>query len=128
MQYPARRLRLRPGEDQSARCGSVQQRIDLTAADCVIEPVDAFPPWRCPLPRQRPKFDFKGKSGRVWKLNVRDGRIGKVIRACQDLPGQELFQHVDDDSEIRDLTSSEVNGNLRVISGQYQSMDWDQRH
>jgi hypothetical protein len=35
---------------------------------------------------------------------------------------------VDEDSEIRDLTSSDVNGNLRVISDQYQSMDWDQRH
>jgi DNA topoisomerase-1 len=36
------------------------------------------------------RFNFKGKSGRVWRLGVRDRRIAKVIRACQDLPGQEL--------------------------------------
>ena len=59
------------------------------------------------------KFNFKGKSGKVWKPNVRDCRIAKVIRVCQDLPGQELFQYVGDDSEIRDLTSSDVNDYLR---------------
>lgn len=64
------------------------------------------------------KFNFKGKSGKVWKLNVRDRRIAKVIRACQDLPGQELFQYVDDDGEIRDVTSSDVNDYLREITGE----------
>jgi DNA topoisomerase-1 len=64
------------------------------------------------------KFNFKGKSGKVWKLDVRDRRIAKVIRACQDLPGQELFQYVDDDGETRDVTSTEVNAYLREISGE----------
>lgn len=62
------------------------------------------------------KFNFKGKSGKVWKLNVRDRRIAKVIRDCQDLPGQELFQYVDDNGEIRDITSSDVNDYLRDIT------------
>lgn len=64
------------------------------------------------------KFNFKGKNGKVWKLNVRDRRIAKVIRACQELPGQELFQYVDDNGETRDVTSSDVNDYLREISGQ----------
>jgi DNA topoisomerase-1 len=64
------------------------------------------------------KFNFKGKSGRVWKLHVRDRRIAKVIRACQDLPGQELFAYVDDDGQTRNLTSSDVNSYLRDISGE----------
>jgi DNA topoisomerase-1 len=63
------------------------------------------------------KFNFKGKSGKVWKLNVRDRRIAKVIRACQELPGQELFQYVDESGETRDVTSSDVNAYLREISG-----------
>ena len=63
------------------------------------------------------KFNFKGKSGKVWKLNVRDRRIAKVIRACQELPGQELFQYLDDGGETRDVTSSDVNAYLREISG-----------
>jgi DNA topoisomerase-1 len=63
------------------------------------------------------RFNFKGKSGKVWKLSVRDRRIAKVIRACQELPGQELFQYVDDDGETRDVTSADVNAYLREISG-----------
>lgn len=64
------------------------------------------------------KFNFKGKSGKVWRLNLRDRRIARVVRACQDLPGQELFQYIDDDGAIRDVTSSDVNEYLREISGQ----------
>jgi DNA topoisomerase I len=63
-------------------------------------------------------FNFKGKSGKVWRLGVRDRRIAKVIRACQDLPGQELFQYIDEDGELRDLTSSDVNAYLKEISGE----------
>jgi DNA topoisomerase-1 len=64
------------------------------------------------------KFNFKGKSGKIWKLNVRDRRIAKVIRACQDLPGQELFQYVDENGENRDVTSTDVNTYLREVSGE----------
>ncbi len=64
------------------------------------------------------KFNFKGKSGKLWKLNVRNRRVAKVIRACQELPGQELFQYLDEDGETRDVTSSDVNAYLREISGE----------
>ena len=64
------------------------------------------------------RFNFKGKSGKVWRLDVRDRRIAKVIRACQELPGQELFQYVDESGETRDVTSSDVNDYLREISGE----------
>jgi DNA topoisomerase-1 len=62
------------------------------------------------------RFNFKGKSGKVWRLGVRDRRIAKVVRACQDLPGQELFQYVDESGEMRDVTSSDVNAYLKEIS------------
>lgn len=64
------------------------------------------------------KFRFKGKSGKVWKLEICDRRIAKVVRCCQDLPGQELFQYVDEDDQIRDVTSSDVNSYLREITGE----------
>jgi DNA topoisomerase-1 len=64
------------------------------------------------------KFNFKGKSGKIWKVKVRDRRIAKVIRACQDLPGQELFQYVDETGNNRDVTSSDINEYLRSISGE----------
>jgi DNA topoisomerase-1 len=63
------------------------------------------------------RFNFKGKSGKVWRLGIRDRRIAKVIRACQELPGQELFQYVDDTGATRDVTSSDVNDYLKEISG-----------
>src|SRR5215210_7159744 len=43
------------------------------------------------------RFQFKCKSGKVWRLKVKDRRIAKIVRACQDLPGQELFQYIDED-------------------------------
>jgi DNA topoisomerase I len=64
------------------------------------------------------RFNFKGKSGKVWRVAVRDRRIAKVIRACQELPGQELFQYVDEAGAIVDVTSADVNAYLREISGE----------
>jgi DNA topoisomerase I len=64
------------------------------------------------------RFNFKGKGGKVWRLRMRDRRIAKVIRACQELPGQELFGYVDEAGEARDITSSDVNAYLREISGE----------
>ncbi|HZY23387.1 MAG TPA: DNA topoisomerase IB, partial [Beijerinckiaceae bacterium] len=63
------------------------------------------------------RFQFKGKSGKVWRLKVKDRRIAKIVRACQDLPGQELFQYIDEDGERRDVTSSDVNTYLKEITG-----------
>ena len=63
------------------------------------------------------RFHFKGKSGRTWRLQLKDRRIAKVVRACQELPGQELFQYVDDAGELRDVTSSDVNAYLQEITG-----------
>ena len=63
------------------------------------------------------RFEFKGKSGRVWRLRLRDRRIAKVIRACQELPGQQLFQYIDDDGERRGVSSTDVNAYLREIAG-----------
>jgi DNA topoisomerase-1 len=63
------------------------------------------------------RFHFKGKSGRTWRLQLKDGRIAKIVRTCQDLPGQDLFQYRDDEGELRDVTSSDVNAYLREITG-----------
>ncbi len=63
------------------------------------------------------RFEFKGKSGKIWRLKLRDRRIARVIRACQELPGQQLFQYIDDDGERRGVTSTDVNAYLREIAG-----------
>lgn len=62
-------------------------------------------------------FRFKGKSGKQWNLRLSDRRVASVVRRSQDLPGQHLFQYLDDDGERREVTSSDVNDYLREISG-----------
>jgi len=48
---------------------------------------------------------------------MQDRRVAKVVRACQELPGQRLFQYRDEDGELREVTSSDVNAYLREITG-----------
>jgi DNA topoisomerase-1 len=63
------------------------------------------------------RFHFNGKSGKTWRLRVRDRRIARIIRSIQDLPGQHLFQYVDDDEVVRTVRSTDVNDYLRDITG-----------
>ncbi len=63
------------------------------------------------------RFQFKGKSGKTWRLQVKDRRIAKIVRACQELPGQRLFQYKDEAGEVREVTSADVNAYLREITG-----------
>ena len=63
------------------------------------------------------RFRFTGKSGKQWSLRVRDRRVAKIIRACQDLPGQELIQYVDEQGVRQDVTSTDVNDYLKEITG-----------
>jgi DNA topoisomerase I len=63
------------------------------------------------------RFRFTGKSGKQWSLRVRDRRVAKIIRACQELPGQELLQYLDETGNSQDVTSTDVNEYLREITG-----------
>ncbi|MGV7031440.1 DNA topoisomerase IB [Methylobacterium symbioticum] len=63
-------------------------------------------------------FRFKGKSGKTWDIALEDRRVARIVKACQDLPGQELFQYLDAAGERRDVTSSDVNAYLREIAGE----------
>lgn len=63
------------------------------------------------------RFQFKGKSGKTWRLQVKDRRIARIVRACQDLPGQRLFQYKDENGEVREVTSADVNAYLREVTG-----------
>jgi len=63
------------------------------------------------------RFRFRGKSGRKHEVDLTDKRIAKTILKLQDLPGQDLFQYVDENGEVRDLTSQDVNEYLREITG-----------
>jgi DNA topoisomerase-1 len=64
------------------------------------------------------RFRFRGKSGREHEVDVTDRRIAKIVSRLQDLPGQDLFQYVDDNDKVRDITSQDVNEYLREITGE----------
>jgi DNA topoisomerase I len=63
------------------------------------------------------RFLFKGKSGKTWRLSVRNRRVARIVRACQELPGQNLFQYLDDQGAPQKVTSSDVNDYLREAAG-----------
>lgn len=64
------------------------------------------------------RFAFRGKSGKEWKLSLRDRRVARVVRACQDLPGQDLFQYRDEAGELQGIDSADVNEYLREVTGE----------
>jgi DNA topoisomerase-1 len=63
------------------------------------------------------RFRFTGKGGKQWSPHVRDRRLAKIIRACQELPGQELLQYIDEQGNCQDVTSTDVNEYLKAITG-----------
>jgi DNA topoisomerase-1 len=69
------------------------------------------------IARGKVKLEFRGKSGKEHEFEVNDPRLAEIARQCQHLPGQELFQYIDETGEIRDIGSADVNQYLRQISG-----------
>ncbi len=63
------------------------------------------------------RFRFRGKSGKHHDLAVHDARIAKIVHTCQDLPGEEIFEYLDDAGAVRDITSDDVNAYLHEIAG-----------
>ncbi|HSP10703.1 MAG TPA: DNA topoisomerase IB [Candidatus Dormibacteraeota bacterium] len=64
------------------------------------------------------RFVFKGKSGREVQVGLTNPRVARVVKRCDELPGQQLFQYVDDSGARRNVTSDDVNQYLREASGE----------
>ena len=64
------------------------------------------------------RFQFRGKSGVRHSVSVNDRRLARVVKQCRDLPGQELFQYLDDAGEAQVVDSGDINGYLKEITGQ----------
>jgi len=71
------------------------------------------------------EFRFRGKSGVYHKIHVHDRRLARIVRSTRDLPGQELFQYIDEEGETHSIDSSDVNDYLRTITGEdYTAKDF----
>ena len=63
------------------------------------------------------RFQFKGKSGKQWRLSIRDRRVANILRALNELPGQHLFQYLDEAGERQTVGSADVNAYLKASTG-----------
>lgn len=63
------------------------------------------------------RFRFRGKSGIEHTITVTDRRIARILRRIVDLPGEELFQYLDEEGERRTIESADVNEYLRAAAG-----------
>src|ERR1051326_1180569 len=61
------------------------------------------------------RFSFRGKSGRRWNLKLRDRRIAALVRRCQELPGQHLFEYRGADGKVQSISSADVNAYLKAV-------------
>jgi len=64
------------------------------------------------------RFEFRGKSGVAHAVELHDARLARIVKACRDLPGYELFQYVDEDGKRQTICSDDVNQYLHEISGE----------
>lgn len=63
------------------------------------------------------KFRFRGKGGKDYVVGVKSARIARVVKQCQEIPGQQLFQYIED-GETKSVSSTDVNEYLRTIAGE----------
>lgn len=63
-------------------------------------------------------FNFNGKAGVEHEIDLRDRQLARIVKTCQDLPGQHLFQYLDENGDRQALSSSDVNTYLKEITGE----------
>ncbi len=64
------------------------------------------------------RFKFVGKSGIKHAIDLENKQLARIVKKCQDLPGEELFQFINDDGEVQDIKSTDVNIYLKEITGE----------
>jgi DNA topoisomerase-1 len=65
------------------------------------------------------EFEFRGKSGKTHRTGIHDRRLARVVRACQDLPGQRLFQYLGEDSATHAVSSHDINAYIHAAMGDH---------
>ncbi len=63
------------------------------------------------------RFSFRGKSAKKHEISLRDPQLARIVKKCQEMPGQELFAYEDENGRPRDVSSQDVNEYLRGIGG-----------
>jgi len=74
------------------------------------------------------RLRFRGKSGVVREVSLHDRRIARIVRRCQALPGQELFQYLDTQGSAHRIDSADINDYLRAVAGDFTAKDFRTWH
>jgi DNA topoisomerase-1 len=64
------------------------------------------------------RFRFQGKSAKLHEVEISDRRVAAIVKRCKTLPGQELFQYLDDEGNVQSIGSADVNDYLRETMGE----------
>lgn len=64
-------------------------------------------------------FTFSGKAGIEHEIDLQDRRLAKIVKRCQDIPGQQLFQYIDENGDRQEVDSADVNDYLQEITGEH---------
>jgi DNA topoisomerase-1 len=64
------------------------------------------------------RFEFRGKSGKEHSVEIQDRRLARIVKQCRDLPGQKLFQYLDENGERQSVSSEDVNAYLKETTGE----------
>jgi DNA topoisomerase-1 len=64
------------------------------------------------------RFEFRGKSGQQHAVELHDRRLARIVKQCRDLPGQTLFQYLDEEGVRQSISSGDVNSYLREVTGE----------
>jgi DNA topoisomerase I len=64
------------------------------------------------------RFRFRGKSGKEHEITLANRRMARLVKSCQDLPGQDLFQYIDENGDPQAIDSGDVNGYLREVAAE----------
>jgi DNA topoisomerase IB len=79
--------------------------------------------------RGRALLHFRGKGGTEHDVLIEDPQLAKLVRRCQELPGQALFQYLDDDGKRHSIDSGQVNDYLRErMGGEFTAKDFRTWH
>ncbi len=65
---------------------------------------------------EKMRLVFKGKEGIVHEVPLHDARLRQIVAACQDIPGHELFEYIDDNDAVHDIKSTDVNEYLQEMA------------
>jgi DNA topoisomerase-1 len=75
------------------------------------------------------RFHFRGKSGKEHTVEINDRRVALIVKRCQEIPGQELFQYRDDEGQRQAIDSADVNEYLHQVTGEdFTSKDFRTWH